>query len=185
MKGRQGVNGPNAGGASSHATGPTIRPHPMTQQELHEAQSPQDQFSPDMNENTSGGGVWGNRQTFSSNNNNTSEMDITDETDPLSRSQQLQQRSAHQQQQPSQPSAWDKIRSESLPNNTWSRIRMEAQKNPESSVDIEKAKAARLNKLRENSDFGNSGEREIPRTREEALERGSASRKNQWGDPLE
>ncbi|KAK4512105.1 uncharacterized protein ATC70_013348 [Mucor velutinosus] len=180
MKGRQGINGPNANGGN-HPTGPTIRPHQMTPQELHEAQSPQDQFSPDMNENTSGDGVWGNRQTFSNNRNN--EMDITDETDPLSRSQQLQQRST--QQQPPQPSAWDKIRSENLPNNTWSRIRMEAQKNPESAVDIEKAKAARLNKLRENSDFGNSGEREIPRTREEALERGSTSRRNQWGDPLE
>lgn len=110
-------------------------------------------------------------------------MDVTDETDPLSRSQQLQQRSA--QQQAPQPSAWDKIRSENLPNNTWSRIRTEAQRNPESAVDIEKAKASRLNKLRENSDFGNSGEREIPRTREEALERGSTSRKNRWGDPLE
>ncbi|KAL7324416.1 hypothetical protein PS15p_209610 [Mucor circinelloides] len=179
MKGRQGVNGPNAS-AGSHSTAPTMRPHQMTPQELHEAQSPQDQFSPDMNENTSGDGVWGNRQTFNRNNNN-NEMDITDEADPLSRSQQTQR--THQQ--PPQPSAWDKIRSENLPNNTWSRIRMEAQKNPESAVDIEKAKSARLSKLRENSDFGNSGEREIPRTREEVLERGTASRKNQWGDPLE
>lgn len=55
MKGRQGINGPNASGGS-HATGPTMRPHQMTPQELHEAQSPQDQFSPDLNENTSGGG---------------------------------------------------------------------------------------------------------------------------------
>lgn len=58
MKGRQGINGPNAASSSSggnhSSAGPTIRPHQMTPQELHEAQSPQDQFSPDMNENTSG-----------------------------------------------------------------------------------------------------------------------------------
>ncbi|KAG2213599.1 hypothetical protein INT46_002751 [Mucor plumbeus] len=176
MKGRQGVNGHNQGGGNA---APTIRPHQMTPQELHEAQSPQDQFSPDINENTSGDRVWGNRQTLNNvNKKNNGEMDITDETDPLSRNH------AQRNQQSAQPSAWDKIRSENLPNNTWSKIRMEAQKNPDSSVEIEKAKSARANRLRENSDFGNGGEREMPRTREEALERGS-SRKNQWGDPLE
>lgn len=119
--------------------------------------------------------AWGSRQTLNSLNKN--EMDITDETDPLSKPQQ-------RTQQAPQPSAWDKIRSENLPNNTWSRIRMEAQKNPDCSVEIEKAKSARANRLRENGDFANGGEREIPRTREEARERGTL-RRNQWGDPLE
>lgn len=48
MKGRQ------PGGAP-----PTISPHQMTPQELHEAQSPQDQFSPDHAENQQGGGKSG------------------------------------------------------------------------------------------------------------------------------
>lgn len=56
MKGRQGINGPNQGGGGGGNAVPTIRPHQMTPQELHEAQSPQDQFSPDINENTSGNG---------------------------------------------------------------------------------------------------------------------------------
>ncbi|KAI8638962.1 hypothetical protein BD408DRAFT_372569 [Parasitella parasitica] len=177
MKGRQGINGPNQSGAS---TAPTIRPHQMSPQELHEAQSPQDQFSPDMNENVSGDGVWGNRQILRNANKHSGEMDITDQTDPLSRSQT-------QRNQPiaTTNSAWDKIRSENLPNNTWTKIRMEAQTKPESAIDIEKARSARLHKLRENSDFTNGGEREIPRTREESLERGAPSRRNQWGDPLE
>lgn len=82
-----------------------------------------------------------------------------------------------------QSSAWDKIRSENLPNTTWSKIRHEAQKHPDNVVEIEKNKAARANRLRENGDFGDNVD-EMPRTREEALERGTG-RKNQWGDPLE
>lgn len=82
-----------------------------------------------------------------------------------------------------QASAWDKIRAENLPNNTWTKIRQEAQRNPESAVEIEKNKAARAHRLRENGEFGDNID-EIPRTREEALQRGTA-RKNQWGDPLD
>lgn len=43
-----------AGGAP-----PAIRSQQMTSQELHEAQSPQDQFSPDHAENQQGGGKSG------------------------------------------------------------------------------------------------------------------------------
>lgn len=53
MKGRQGAVGPNN---NQHGNPPSMRPHQMTPQELHEAQNPQDQFSPDINENTSGDG---------------------------------------------------------------------------------------------------------------------------------
>lgn len=57
MKGRQGAIGANQSGAAAAGGGggasATIRPHQMTPQELHEAQSPQDQFAPDVNENTS------------------------------------------------------------------------------------------------------------------------------------
>lgn len=81
----------------------------------------------------------------------------------------------------SQPSTWDKIRSESLPNNTWSKIRMEAQKNPDDPNQIAKARAARAQRLAEGSEFNTATE--LPRTREEDMERKS-SRKNQWGDPL-
>lgn len=54
MKGRQPGGAPPRGGA------PTITPHQMTPQELHEAQSPQDQFSPDNAEYQQGGGNSGN-----------------------------------------------------------------------------------------------------------------------------
>lgn len=56
-KGRQqlgGGAGP-AGGASHRAGPPGPIPNQMTPQELHEAQSPQDQFSPDEPENHQGG----------------------------------------------------------------------------------------------------------------------------------
>jgi hypothetical protein len=53
MKGRQGALGPTNNSRQENA--PSMRPHQMTPQELHEAQSPQDQFSPDINENISGG----------------------------------------------------------------------------------------------------------------------------------
>jgi hypothetical protein len=171
----------------------------MTPQELHEVQSPQDQFSPDINENTSGDGgrllimlkvrilviskviffllAWGNGQYRGK--SSSGELDITDETDPLSQTQIQQNRN-----QPAQPSTWDKIRSENLPNNTWSRIRMEAQKNPDDVVEIAKSKAERTKRLMNNSELGSNGE-ELPRTREEALQRGGPSRKNRWGDALE
>jgi hypothetical protein len=106
-------------------------------------------------------------------------MDVTDETDPLSRTQIQQNRN-----QPAQPSVWDKIRSENLPNNTWSRIRMEAQKNPDDVAEIAKSKAERTRKLMNNSELDGNGQ-ELPRTREEALQKVGPTRKNQWGDALE
>lgn len=105
---------------------------------------------------------------------------MTDETDPLSRQQATTTRSVKQQQN----GAWDKIRAESLPNNTWSKIRMQAQQNPEDQEEIAKAKAARATRLRENAEFSYNNVEELPRTREEGMQRGT-SRKNQWGDPLE
>ncbi|KAI8875469.1 hypothetical protein K501DRAFT_233638 [Backusella circina FSU 941] len=82
-------------------------------------------------------------------------------------------------QQTIQPSAWDKIRSESLPNSTWSKIRSEANQQPNPS-DIEKDRAERYRRLRESSEI--SAE-ELPRTREETNKR--TTRKNQWGDVME
>lgn len=119
--------------------------------------------------------AWNNRRPA----NSSGEMDVTDETDPLSR--QEANRPVNNKQQP-QPSAWDKIRAENLPNNTWSRIRMEAQKNPQDPAELAKAKAARLQKLSEGSEF-NSSSMELARTREEEMEK-KTLRKNQWGDPL-
>ncbi|KAG2198087.1 hypothetical protein INT47_011922 [Mucor saturninus] len=170
MKGRQ-----SGGGGAP----PTISPHQMTPQELHEAQSPQDQFSPDHVENQQGGGksAWNNKRSLS----HTGELDMTDETDPLSR-QEATATTRHLKQQ-QQQSAWDKIRAESLPNNTWSKIRMQAQKNPDDEEEIAKAKAARASRLRENAEFSYNNVEELPRTREEDMQRGT-SRKNQWGDPL-
>jgi hypothetical protein len=78
-----------------------------------------------------------------------------------------------------QPGAWDKIRSENLPNNTWSNIRADANKQPNPS-EIEKDRAERFRKLRESSEI--SAE-ELPRTREETNKR--SARKNQWGDVME
>lgn len=109
-------------------------------------------------------------------------MDITDATDPLSRQNtNIQSRTSTNTRQPPQPSAWDKIRAENLPNNTWSKIRQEAQQTPDDVVEIAKNKAARARRLRENAEL--SAE-ELPRTREEAMQRGT-TRKNQWGDSLE
>lgn len=105
---------------------------------------------------------------------------MTDETDPLSRQEAsvVGTRQLKQQQ-----SVWDKIRAENLPNNTWSKIRMQALQNPDDPEEIAKAKAERANRLRENAEFSYNNVEELPRTREEDMQRGT-SRKNQWGDPL-
>lgn len=104
-------------------------------------------------------------------------MDITDKTDPQTQIQA-------NRNQPAQPSAWEKVRSENLPNNTWSKIRKEAQQNPDDVVEIGKSKSERTRRFMNNSELDVSGD-EIPRTREEALQKGGPSRKNQWGDALE
>jgi hypothetical protein len=48
VKGRQGIPG------GSNNNRPMIRPQQMSTQELDQAQNPQDQFSPDVNDNMSG-----------------------------------------------------------------------------------------------------------------------------------
>ncbi|RCH83919.1 hypothetical protein CU098_004290 [Rhizopus stolonifer] len=148
----------------------TVRPPLMSSQELNQAQNPQDSFSPDINENTLGELGWGmpiDRQT------NKSDMNITDQQDQFTETKA-------RQQQLQQPSAWDKIRAENLPNNTWARIRQEAQKT--SPEDLAKAREKTASRLRENSGFDVE---ELPRTREEVLQKSGSSRKNQWGDVLE
>ncbi|KAI9270237.1 hypothetical protein EDC94DRAFT_556185 [Helicostylum pulchrum] len=179
MKGKQaGIEGSSSRGAQ-----PTFKPHQMTPQEIHESQSKMDEFSPENAEYQQGGGnsAWNNRRGPSS-LSSSREVDMTDESDPLSRKEAATTRSINQQQQ-QQRSAWDKVRSESLPNNTWSKIRMEAQQNPDDVVEIAKSKAARAQRLREGADFSYDNVEELPRTREETMQK-SASRKNQWGDPL-
>jgi hypothetical protein len=57
MKGRQQLGG-GAGSNNNRAVSPSVRPHQMTPQELHEAQSPQDQFSPDETESQQGGNIF-------------------------------------------------------------------------------------------------------------------------------
>ncbi|CAO3649051.1 unnamed protein product [Mucor hiemalis] len=170
MKGRQQQLG--GGGAGNNR--PILRPQPMSPQEIHESQSSQDDFAP--NEPVNGRSAWNNKSPASF--SNSGEMDVTDETDPLSRpeaNRPVNNKQPH-------PSAWEKIRSENLPNNTWSKIRMEAQKNPQDPAEIAKAKAARVQRLSEGSEF-NASSTELPRTREEDMER-KTQRKNQWGDPL-
>lgn len=47
----QGRPGANAGAGNNR---PMVRPPQMSNRELHDAQSPQDQFSPDVNDNMAG-----------------------------------------------------------------------------------------------------------------------------------
>ncbi|KAI9468225.1 MAG: hypothetical protein EXX96DRAFT_109187 [Benjaminiella poitrasii] len=174
------------GRLDSNGNGPAKQSQRTPSQNPYDIENPQEHFSPDLNENTSGDAAWSNnRTTF--NNLNGEGMHVPNETDPLSRRKisSGQQQQQQQQQTSLQPSAWDKIRAENLPNNTWAKIRMESQKNRIDSVDIEKARAERARRLHEGSVFELNGE-EIPRTREEeALQKGGALRRNQWGDSLE
>ncbi|KAF7726412.1 hypothetical protein EC973_008746 [Apophysomyces ossiformis] len=88
-----------------------------------------------------------------------------------------QQRQQLGQQQQPQPNAWDKIRAENLPNNSWTKLRMEAQANRDDGSKIEQSRADTAKRLRERE----LTVEELPRTREELEQRGTA-RKNQWGD---
>lgn len=55
-RGRQQLGGTaGAAGANNRGGQPSAIPNQMTPQELHEAQNPQDQFSPDVQENHQGG----------------------------------------------------------------------------------------------------------------------------------
>ncbi|KAI8390189.1 hypothetical protein BD560DRAFT_361915 [Blakeslea trispora] len=171
MKGRM-PNTPqqqiNRGTQSSH-----VQPQLMSSRELNDAQNPQDQFAPDINQDATKELGWSDMAINSQGNKG--DRDMTGEVDPFTR-----QSTEAGRQQAQQPSRWDKIRSENLPNNTWAKIRMEAQKS--SPEDIAKAREKTANRLRENA---GSEIEDLPRTREEVLQRGGSSRKNQWGDSLE
>ncbi|CAO3618531.1 unnamed protein product [Cunninghamella echinulata] len=83
----------------------------------------------------------------------------------------------NQQQETGGGGAWDKIRSQNLPNNTWSKIRKEAAEHKADPKAIEEAKARRVQQLREQEvSFDN-----IPRTREET-EQLPTGKRNQYGD---
>ncbi|KAL0078438.1 hypothetical protein J3Q64DRAFT_1839763 [Phycomyces blakesleeanus] len=78
-------------------------------------------------------------------------------------------------------SAWDEVRAKNLPNNTWTRLRIQAQQNSDAGAvrsPQERMEAAR--RLKEQREFGTE---EMPRTREETEQR-STTRKNQWGDAI-
>ncbi|SAM01941.1 hypothetical protein [Absidia glauca] len=93
---------------------------------------------------------------------------------------QQQQRPSWTRQAPSQPSKWDEIRSENLPNTAWAKIRQEAKTQGVDSKSIEQAKANRVAELQERQ-VGAGGFDDLPRTREEAEQR-TTGRRNQWGD---
>ncbi|KAI8344420.1 hypothetical protein BC941DRAFT_408585 [Chlamydoabsidia padenii] len=89
--------------------------------------------------------------------------------------QQRQQATANQQ-----PSKWDQIRSENLPNTAWTKIRQQAKEQGRDNKSIEEAKAKRVAELKER-EIGGGGFDDLPRTREEADKR-VIGRRNQWGD---
>ncbi|KAG2220217.1 hypothetical protein INT45_002809 [Circinella minor] len=115
----------------------------------------------------------------------------------------LQQQQQHQQQtvsdswaslQPEKPSlhlpqrqesAWDKIRAESAPDSAWTKLRMEAQKDPDALSQRKRVQARdEVAKTLQQRSEEDSIE-DLPRTREEAENRGGSVRKNQWGDPIQ
>ncbi|KAI8352832.1 hypothetical protein EDC96DRAFT_277174 [Choanephora cucurbitarum] len=171
MKGRM----PNTPQQNNRGIQPNnVQPHLMSSKELSDAQNPQDQFAPDINQDATKELGWNDMAI--SQQGGKEDANMTGEADPFTR--RSDETTLRQQAQ--QPSAWDKIRAESLPNNTWAKIRMEAQKS--SPEDIAKTREKTASRLRENAGFEVE---ELPRTREEALQRGGSARKNQWGDSLE
>ncbi|KAI8984230.1 hypothetical protein BDF20DRAFT_911364 [Mycotypha africana] len=155
---------------------------PNQSQYSHQAQATHgDEFTPDVNDNMSGD-VWAAKEPLELQNDQAHQ----EHSRPIIRAEIDQNNQAIQEQQ---PSAWDKIRSINLPNNTWNRLRMEAMKESKDTNSNSAGSDSRhlknsnsWSRLRENPDFETSGE-EVPRTREETLQRESV-RKNQWGDPL-
>lgn len=93
----------------------------------------------------------------------------------------LQQQNQHQK--PRQESAWDKIRAQNAPDNTWARLRMEAQKNPDGIDGRTQMRADVTKGLQERS---KNEVDSLPRTREEVEHRHNGPvRTNRWGDPIE
>ncbi|KAI9018128.1 hypothetical protein CLU79DRAFT_837332 [Phycomyces nitens] len=96
--------------------------------------------------------------------------------------QPLSQSTSDASQQPPKPhtSAWDEVRAKNLPNNAWTRLRIQAQQNPDAGVRSPQERMEAARRLKEQREFGTE---EMPRTREETEQR-STTRKNQWGDPI-
>ncbi|KAI9259689.1 hypothetical protein BDA99DRAFT_561107 [Phascolomyces articulosus] len=86
--------------------------------------------------------------------------------------------------QPHQESAWDKIRAQNAPDSAWAKLRMEAQKDPDAFNQRKRAQA-RDEVAKALQQRNQDSIEELPRTREEAENRGGSVRKNQWGDPIE
>lgn len=86
-----------------------------------------------------------------------------------------------QHEKPRQESAWDKIRAQNAPDNTWARLRMEAQKNPDGKQAQNRADIAKDLQERSQNEVDS-----LPRTREEVEHRHNGPvRTNRWGDPIE
>lgn len=86
-----------------------------------------------------------------------------------------------QHEKPRQESAWDKIRAQNAPDNTWARLRMEAQKNPDGKQAQNRADIAKELQERSQNEVDS-----LPRTREEVEHRHNGPvRTNRWGDPIE
>ncbi|CAO3600681.1 unnamed protein product [Absidia cylindrospora] len=105
-------------------------------------------------------------------NTNWQQSSASTKQSPWQQQQQQQQSSSA-----GQPSKWDQIRSESLPNTAWTRIRQQAAERRTDAKSIEQAKAQRVVALKERE----ASFDDLPRTREEA-ERRTTGRRNQWGD---
>lgn len=145
----------------------------MASQEIYN-QNSQDKFSPDLSDYTQNEKeAWESTGSYQPNRHDNS----TGETMMVDSQPQPQPQSQTQQ------SAWDKIRAENLPNSTWAKVRLEAQRNPVDEAQVAKARAERANRLREDPGFG---QEELPRTREDYYEKKRlTARKNQFGDVLE
>ena len=90
-----------------------------------------------------------------------------------------------QHQKPRQESAWDKIRAQNAPDNTWARLRMEAQKNPD-GIDGRKLAQTRADVAKDLQERSKNEVDSLPRTREEVEHRHNGPmRTNRWGDPIE
>ncbi|KAG0175307.1 hypothetical protein DFQ30_009579 [Apophysomyces sp. BC1015] len=154
---------------------PRIAPPPVAPHQQQQQQQQQQQIGEFAADDTIVSHDYANLDSGfeSEQGSNDTNQSIRENTAGLSYYQQQQQ----QQQQQPQPSAWDKIRAETLPNNSWTKLRTEAQANRDDGSRIEQSRAETAKRLRERE----SNVEELPRTREELEQRGTA-RKNQWGD---
>ncbi|KAG1048074.1 hypothetical protein G6F43_009514 [Rhizopus delemar] len=147
----------------------------MASQELYN-QNSQDKFSPDLSDYTQNEKeAWESTGSYQPDRHDNSRGETV--------MMDSQPQSQPQPQPQTQQSAWDKIRAENLPNSTWAKVRLEAQRNPVDEAQVAKARAERANRLREDPGFG---QEELPRTREDYYEKKRlTARKNQFGDVLE